>query len=102
MLDYKIYLTKGWSLREAKRIASNQEETYDLFTGLQQKTNYGRPNFDLFFRDYSKNNVATGQAGTQNVGVFFCGPANLSRELHILSNKYSNESARFFYNKESF
>jgi hypothetical protein len=69
-----------------------------LFTGLQQKTNYGRPNFDLFFRELAEKK----DLPDKNVGVFFCGPAGLSKELHILCTKYSNDNLSFSYNKESF
>ena len=99
LLEYKIYLTRGWSLRQAKEIAYNNDEAYDLYTGLSQKTNYGRPNFDLFFKEMS-NNVEN--ENKENCGVFFCGPSQLSKELHILCNKYSNKSIKFIYNKESF
>ena len=41
-----------------------------------------------------------------DVGVFFCGPAALSRQLHRNCNRHSSRSdpakARFFYNKENF
>ena len=110
VIEYKIYLTRGWSLKEAKKIAGNHDDDYDLFTGLEQKTNYGRPNFDVFFKDMSSQPFAASSATDSSsikseptkCGVFFCGPSSLSRELHILCNKYSNKSIRFFYNKESF
>jgi predicted ferric reductase len=103
VLEYKIYLTRGWSLNEAKHIVSNDCETYDLFTGLSQKTNYGRPNFDLFFKEYSSNlNENEPKEKLIKVGVFFCGPQQLSTELHNYCNLYSNDKLRFFYNKENF
>ena len=37
-----------------------------------------------------------------DVGVFFCGPAVLSHTLHEMSNKHSNDSTKFYYNKENF
>ena len=39
-----------------------------------------------------------------NIGVFFCGPAVLSHQLHKESNEQSNdaEGVKFFYNKENF
>ncbi len=97
-LDLNVYLTRGWSLREAKKIADNANDAHDLFTGLRQKTNYGRPNFDLFFR----NLVASHAEGKTETGVFFCGPSQLSKELHLLCNKHSSERVKFIYNKENF
>ena len=89
VLEYKIYLTRGWSLKEAKEIVNNDSETYDLFTGLNQKTNYGRPNFDLFFKDYSSMlNESELNEKMVKVGVFFCGPQQLSTQLHNICNLF--------------
>lgn len=100
MLEYKIYLTRGWSLKEAKQIAVNHVDDKDLFTGLEQKTHYGRPNFDLFFQGLEKQNRESGIK--EDVGVFFCGPAGLNRDLQKVCNKHSSDNANFVYNKESF
>ena len=103
ILEYKIYLTKGWTLRDAEQIVANANDTYDLFTGLKQKTNYGRPNFELFFKDLSTSfKNGTSRDRCENFGVFFCGPQELSSELHKLCNFNSNNSVRFIYNKENF
>lgn len=39
-----------------------------------------------------------------NIGVFFCGPAVLSHQLHQTANAHSNvvEGTKFYYNKENF
>jgi hypothetical protein len=95
-LNLNMYLTRGWSLREARQIVQNVTEQYDLFTGLRQKTNFGRPDFDAFFR----NMVTSRNVGKK--GVFFCGPGELSSELERLCHKYSDETIKFVYNKESF
>ncbi len=100
LLEYRLYLTRGWTLKEAKQIAANDGDEKDLFTGLEQKTHYGRPNFEVFFQDIEKKNKQTGSK--EDVGVFFCGPAGLNKDLHRLCNKYSSENANFVYNKESF
>jgi predicted ferric reductase len=102
-LEYKIYLTRGWSLRDARQIAINNQESHDLYTGLQQKTNYGRPNFDLFFKDLADKQPPTEQQTTKLIyGVFFCGPKQLSKDLHQICNRYSNNRIKFVYNKENF
>ena len=38
------------------------------------------------------------------IGVFFCGPAALSHQLHKTANAHSNvaEGVKFYYNKENF
>jgi len=79
LLEYKIYLTKGWSLKEAREIAENNVDMYDLFTGLHQKTNYGRPNFELFFKELAFKNTISEHERSPNkkIGVFFCGKSFL-------------------------
>ena len=67
-----------------------------LYTGLQQKTHYGRPNWDLIFKQLAEDHPNT------STGVFFCGPQVLSDTLHKMCNKHSSAGARFVYNKENF
>ncbi|KAI9437961.1 NADPH oxidase [Lactarius indigo] len=63
----------------------------DAITSLRAPTHFGRPNWDP-----QKHNDT-------DVGVFFCGPAVLSRQLHQMSNKYSTPGGtRFFFGKENF
>ena len=66
------------------------------YTGLQQKTHYGRPNWDLIFKQLAEDHPNT------STGVFFCGPQVLSDTLHKMCNKHSSAGARFVYNKENF
>ena len=104
LLEYKLYLTRGWNLKEAKQIATNDADPYDLFTGLEAKTNYGRPNFEVYFKQIieDKQQQLDLNNHKQQIGVFFCGPKNLSSELHKLCNKISNDKIQFLYNKENF
>ncbi|CAH1800225.1 unnamed protein product [Owenia fusiformis] len=98
-LDANIYLTRGWDQNQAKNIMLQEEDVYDAVTGLHQKTNYGRPNWDAIFKGIADANPNT------SIGVFFCGPKVLSTTLHKMSNKYTNieeGGAKFFYNKENF
>lgn len=95
-LEYNIYLTRGWAASDMWNIALHDNEKGDVITGLTQKTKFGRPEWDKVF-----SRVCSDHKGT-NVGVFFCGPAGLSHELHKYSNKYSDAETKFFYNKENF
>ncbi|XP_065648729.1 cytochrome b-245 heavy chain isoform X2 [Hydra vulgaris] len=95
-LEYNIYLTQGWGKGDVRNIVLHESDSADVITGLRQKTNYGRPNWDRIF-----SNIASSHKGS-NVGVFFCGPAVLSHVLHKMSNKYSGDSVQFYYNKENF
>ncbi|CAF0939291.1 unnamed protein product [Didymodactylos carnosus] len=97
-LIYKIFLTK-WSLNEAKAVVRNHDDTRDLWTGLQQKTYYGRPNFDQDFsliKDESQQN--------SDIGVFVCGPKQLANQLQRLCIKHNRneKNINFYLNKENF
>lgn len=96
LIEYNIYLTRGWSANQAKAIFVHEEDDRDVITGLEAKTNYGRPNWDEIF-----SKVSSEHQGTQ-IGVFFCGVAALSKILHQMSNKHSSGSTIFHYNKENF
>jgi len=95
-LTHNIYLTRGWDANFARTVALHEEEQVDVVTGLQQKTHYGRPNWDLIFKQLADDHPNT------STGVFFCGPAVLSDTLHTMCNKHSTAGARFVYNKENF
>ncbi|KAH9024016.1 NADPH oxidase [Lactarius deliciosus] len=69
----------------------------DAITSLRAPTHFGRPNWDRVFSSIAEKHTDT------DVGVFFCGPAVLSRQLHQMSNKYSTPNGtRFFFGKENF
>ena len=100
-LEYHIYLTRGWSDKDAKVIMMHDtEDGGDAITGLQQKTHFGRPQWENIF-----DQVSLAHPGT-DVGVLFCGPKVLSHTLHkncnLFNKRATTERARFFYNKENF
>ncbi|XP_072023484.1 NADPH oxidase 2-like [Amphiura filiformis] len=98
-LKYNIYLTRGWTHNQAKNLYLHGASVKDTITGLQQKTQYGRPQWDTIFTQIGKDHPGT------SVGVFFCGPEQLSNVLEKKSNEHSNISgngAKFFFNKENF
>lgn len=69
----------------------------DAITNLRAPTHYGRPNWDRVFSSIGDKHPES------DVGVFFCGPPVLSKQLHIMSNKYSDPAGtRFFFSKENF
>ncbi|KAF8837003.1 NADPH oxidase B [Paxillus ammoniavirescens] len=71
----------------------------DAITSLRAPTHFGRPNWDRVFTSMVDKHPET------DVGVFFCGPAVLSKQLHQMCNKYSSPGAggtRFFFGKENF
>lgn len=66
----------------------------DAITSLRAPTHFGRPNWDRVFPSIAEKHPET------DVGVFFCGPPVLSRQLHQMCNKYSSPGGtRFFFGK---
>lgn len=97
-LEYNIYLTRGWGPNMARTIVLHEDEETDIITGCKQKTRYGRPEWNGIFGGIARAHPRT------NIGVFFCGPAVLSHQLHQTANANSNvvEGTKFYYNKENF
>ncbi|CAL1536901.1 unnamed protein product, partial [Lymnaea stagnalis] len=88
ILDMHMYMTsavpktdmKGLGLQLALDLVHENERT-DLITGLQTRTQAGRPDFDVLFRKIS--NSAKGR-----VTVFFCGSPMLGKRLKQISHKF--------------
>lgn len=57
---------------------------------------YGRPNFDVFFKNYIKDN------DQMEVGVFVCGGTELQKIVRKSCETYSNKDVYFDYNSEKF
>ena len=55
----------------------HEEDERDIITGFEQKTNYGRPNWDEIFSKVARFHPTT------HIGVFFCGVAALSHTVSI-------------------
>ncbi|CAG5126562.1 unnamed protein product [Candidula unifasciata] len=98
-LKFHIYLTRGWNANQARNITLHDEGSeYDVVTGLHHKTYFGRPQWEVVFKQLAETHKG------QSTGVFFCGPKPLSTTLHKLCNRLSNfaDKTKFYYNKESF
>lgn len=101
-LEYKIYLTRGWSKNEAENIMMHEGDKDDVITGLRYPTNYGRPEWVKEFTNIGN------QHRDMDIGIFFCGPAVLSEALNAGSNianknlAKSGNGAKLYYNKENF
>ena len=94
-IEINIYLTA--KIREEDMnniIVQDVGAEKDAITSLRAPTHFGRPNWDRVFSSIAEKHPET------DVGVFFCGPAVLSRQLHHMSNKYSSpKGTKFFFGK---
>ena len=94
-IEISIYLTAKIKADDATNImVQDVGAEKDAISGLRAPTHFGRPNWDRVFPSIVEKHPDT------DVGVFFCGPAALSRTLHVMSNKYSSpKGTRFFFGK---
>ncbi|KAI0061220.1 NADPH oxidase [Artomyces pyxidatus] len=97
-IEINIYLTAKIKEDDMNNIiVQDVGAEKDAITSLRAPTHFGRPNWDRVFSSIAEKHPET------DVGVFFCGPAVLSRTLHQMSNKYSTpNNTRFFFGKENF
>jgi len=100
-LSINIYLTqriKKDILEEYK--IQQQEMELDPITRLEARTKFGRPDFDTIFDELKEAHRG------EKVGVFFCGPRILSKNLRAISMAKSPKSkktgAKFIFHKENF
>jgi hypothetical protein len=100
----KIYLTR-WSANEVRAIIEHDTDECDIWTGLQSKTHYGRPNFDLDFQSIINEDWKIKRQ--RDIGVFVCGPKPLVKQLQRLcitinDSEISRNKVHFYLNKENF
>ncbi|KAI0296920.1 NADPH oxidase [Multifurca ochricompacta] len=97
-IEINIYLTAKIKEDDMNNIiVQDVGAEKDAITSLRAPTHFGRPNWDRVFPSIAEKRPDT------DVGVFFCGPSVLSRQLHQMCNKYSTPNGtRFFFGKENF
>lgn len=99
-LEVNTYLTGALSPDEVRDVMyGTDEESADQITGLSSPTHFGRPKWPDVFGELARKHV------NSDVGVFFCGPRVLSKELYKNCVRFTNTSdggCRFHFNKENF
>lgn len=97
-IEINIYLTAKIKEDDMNNIiVQDVGAERDAITSLRAPTHFGRPNWDKVFGSIADAHPQT------DVGVFYCGPTALSKQLHLMCNKWSDpRGARFFFGKENF
>jgi len=96
-LEINTYLTGALSPQEVRDVMyGTDEESKDQITGLSSPTHFGRPKWSDIFPDIAKRHPGA------DVGVFFCGPRVLSKQLYKNCRRFTSTGCRFHYNKENF
>lgn len=96
-LEIKLFLTEKMDAKQVQDLHAEEqgERQKDSQTNLYSKSNYGRPKWSAIFDEIA--NTANGK-----VGVFFCGPKKLSKELKIQCMTKSNDRVDFDWRPEHF
>lgn len=97
-LEINTYLTAQMSVDEIRNVMYGLDSEADQITGLQSPTHFGRPNWDQIFSEKAKMHNG------QPIGVFFCGPNVLSKQLYQYCRKYTDSKTQtlFKFHKENF
>lgn len=101
LLTFHIFLTRGWDAKRVKSIMKKEEEEiYCQFSGLNHRTEFGRPPW----KDELKR-IHDAQESNTRIGVFLCGPKPLADQLKAAChevNAMSVTGSRLYLNKEHF
>ncbi|MCO5604128.1 hypothetical protein L7F22_058288 [Adiantum nelumboides] len=69
----------------------------DIVSGTRVRTHFARPNWKKVFARLAARHPF------ETIGVFYCGPARLTKELDSLSQKFTQKSkTKFIFHKENF
>ncbi|KAG0324170.1 hypothetical protein BGZ99_002133 [Dissophora globulifera] len=96
-IEIHTFLTGRLRHSEVGNLMINEDSAFaDTVTGLRARTHFGRPNLDQEFEKIRNSHPDT------DVGVFFCGPKRMGKNLHTCCTKFSGGGTSFFWNKENF
>jgi len=97
-LEIHTYLTAQLSVEEIRKVMSGADAESDQITGLSSPTHFGRPNWNEIFAEI------TSRHSGQEIALFFCGPAILSKQLYKMCRKFTDAKSKtsFRFNKENF
>ncbi|KAG0366893.1 hypothetical protein BGZ54_004726 [Gamsiella multidivaricata] len=93
-IEIHTFLTGRLRHSEVGNLMINEESAFaDTVTGLRARTRFGRPNLDAEFERIRGNHADT------DIGVFFCGPKKMGKQLHACCTKFSHGSTQFVWHK---
>jgi len=97
-LEICTYLTGQLSVDQIRGVVSELGGPAEPITQLQSPTYFGRPIWDQIFQEKAQRHIG------QTIGVFYCGPPVLSKQLSVFCSKHTNTSTNtiFKYHKENF
>jgi len=97
-LEISTYLTTQLTVQQIRNVVDELDAPVDSINKLQSPAQFGRPNWDQVFQEKAQRHKG------ETVGVFYCGPPVLSKQLSKFCGKYTstNTNTVFKYHKENF
>jgi predicted ferric reductase len=102
-IEIHTYLTGGPKKTDdiKKLMMTEASGERDVVTGLKSRTSYGRPNWDVILAKAMQDHKG------DKIGIFFCGPAAVSKNLYQVARKLQaqvqpGDTTSLHYNKENF
>ncbi|OAQ26388.1 hypothetical protein K457DRAFT_79060 [Linnemannia elongata AG-77] len=93
-IEIHTFLTGKLRHSEVGNLMLNDQDAFeDTVTGLRARTCFGRPNLDVEFERIRSNHEDT------DIGVFFCGPKKMGKQLQACCTKFSNHTTQFVWHK---
>ncbi|KAG0005511.1 hypothetical protein BGZ79_004265 [Entomortierella chlamydospora] len=93
-IEIHTFLTGRLRHSEVGNLMINDQGAFaDTVTGLRARTRFGRPNLDAEFERIRGHHEDT------DVGVFFCGPKKMGKQLHACCAKFSQGTTQFVWHK---
>lgn len=99
LLELNCYLTSKLNDKQTLylHLLNTKKSGPDPITGLETKTNYGRPNFKILFTKWTERFPG------KTIGIFYCGPKTLGNQLKWFCIKRSGDNGtKFKFHKETF
>lgn len=102
-MKIKVFLTEKLTIDQVYNITM-RDDGYgvDPLTSSNVVCNYGRPNWNLLFKELRVDNSDREDMMKRRVGVFYCGPEAVANELKWQCRTQSDAKVTFVFKKESF
>jgi len=97
-LDFNLYLTAALPPEQVREMTHETNNGVDPISGLKKPTNHCRPNIKGIIAEKAQEYQG------KTVGVFFCGPPVISKQLAEACRKVTETrtNTKFIYHKENF
>lgn len=102
-LEIHTYLTsKNQTFESIRDLSLRKNDPIDPVTNLKTQTTFGRPAWSKMFRKIHSENKNRGMEEQLDVGVFYCGPKQLAKEIELVCSATSSANVYFNFSKEHF